>query len=32
MAGGVHEALREILGGEQLEQLAAEGRYRRDVY
>jgi sulfite reductase (NADPH) flavoprotein alpha-component len=32
MAGGVHEALQEILGGEQLEQLAAEGRYRRDVY
>jgi sulfite reductase (NADPH) flavoprotein alpha-component len=32
MAGGVHEALQEILGGEVLAQLAAEGRYRRDVY
>ncbi len=32
MAGGVHEALGELLGTEALEQLAAEGRYRRDVY
>jgi sulfite reductase (NADPH) flavoprotein alpha-component len=32
MAGGVHEALGEILGGEVLAQLAADGRYRRDVY
>jgi len=32
MAGGVHEALTDILGKEALEQLAAEGRYRRDVY
>jgi sulfite reductase (NADPH) flavoprotein alpha-component len=32
MAGGVHEALGEILGEESLEQLGAEGRYRRDVY
>jgi len=32
MAGGVHEALQEILGGEVVERLAAEGRYRRDVY
>jgi sulfite reductase (NADPH) flavoprotein alpha-component len=32
MAGGVHEALRDILGAETLEQLTAEGRYRRDVY
>jgi sulfite reductase (NADPH) flavoprotein alpha-component len=32
MAGGVHEALREIVGDEVLEQLGAEGRYRRDVY
>jgi sulfite reductase (NADPH) flavoprotein alpha-component len=32
MAGGVHEALNEILGSEALDQLAAEGRYRRDVY
>jgi len=32
MAGGVHEALTEILGGDALDQLGAEGRYRRDVY
>jgi sulfite reductase (NADPH) flavoprotein alpha-component len=32
MAGGVHEALRELLGDEALERLGAEGRYRRDVY
>ncbi len=32
MAGGVHEALTEILGAEALERLGAEGRYRRDVY
>lgn len=32
MAGGVHEALAEILGEEALDRLAAEGRYRRDVY
>jgi sulfite reductase (NADPH) flavoprotein alpha-component len=32
MAGGVHEALLEILGEARLEALAAEGRYRRDVY
>jgi sulfite reductase (NADPH) flavoprotein alpha-component len=32
MAGGVHAALGEILGDDELEQLAAEGRYRRDVY
>jgi sulfite reductase (NADPH) flavoprotein alpha-component len=32
MAGGVHEALGEILGKEALERLSAEGRYRRDVY
>jgi sulfite reductase (NADPH) flavoprotein alpha-component len=32
MAGGVHEALTDIAGKETLEQLAAEGRYRRDVY
>jgi sulfite reductase (NADPH) flavoprotein alpha-component len=32
MAGGVHEALNEILGAAAVEQLAAEGRYRRDVY
>jgi sulfite reductase (NADPH) flavoprotein alpha-component len=32
MAGGVHEALHEILGADRLEQLNVEGRYRRDVY
>ncbi|CAH0313816.1 Sulfite reductase [NADPH] flavoprotein alpha-component [Massilia sp. Bi118] len=32
MAGGVHEALQEILGGGVVERLTAEGRYRRDVY
>ena len=32
MAGGVHEALTEVLGVEALEALTAEGRYRRDVY
>jgi sulfite reductase (NADPH) flavoprotein alpha-component len=32
MATGVHVALLSILGQEQLDQLAAEGRYRRDVY
>ena len=32
MAGGVHEALGEIVGADVLEQLATEGRYRRDVY
>lgn len=32
MAGAVHEALGEILGGGALEQLVADGRYRRDVY
>ena len=32
MARGVHEALREILGVQTLEQLAEAARYRRDVY
>ncbi|MCY1232578.1 Sulfite reductase [NADPH] flavoprotein alpha-component [compost metagenome] len=32
MAGGVNEALTEILGESALRQLAGEGRYRRDVY
>jgi sulfite reductase (NADPH) flavoprotein alpha-component len=32
MAGGVHEALQAILGSAQLDALAREGRYRRDVY
>ncbi|NSX17763.1 sulfite reductase flavoprotein subunit alpha [Cupriavidus taiwanensis] len=32
MAGGVHDALAEILGEDALHRLADEGRYRRDVY
>ncbi|MDZ5635859.1 sulfite reductase subunit alpha [Janthinobacterium sp. GMG1] len=32
MAGGVDLALQEILGRPALDALAAEGRYRRDVY
>ena len=32
MAGGVHDALQAILGAPRLDALAAEGRYRRDVY
>ncbi|WP_326537989.1 sulfite reductase subunit alpha [Pseudorhodoferax sp.] len=32
MAEGVHAALRQALGEPALEQLAADGRYRRDVY
>ncbi|WP_343730416.1 sulfite reductase flavoprotein subunit alpha [Duganella sp.] len=32
MAGGVDDALAEILGRAQLDQLTEEGRYRRDVY
>lgn len=32
MAGGVHEALNAILGEEQVAQMMADGRYRRDVY
>lgn len=32
MAGGVHEALTEVLGAAALDALTAEGRYRRDVY
>lgn len=32
MAPAVHEVLEHILGRESLEQLAASGRYRRDVY
>ncbi len=32
MAGGVHEALLDVLGSEVLDALTAEGRYRRDVY
>ncbi len=32
MAGDVNDTLQNILGQEALQQLAAEGRYRRDVY
>jgi sulfite reductase (NADPH) flavoprotein alpha-component len=32
MAGGVHEALAEVLGAQTLDALTTEGRYRRDVY
>ncbi len=32
MAGGVHDALLSQLGQQQLDQLSAQGRYRRDVY
>ena len=32
MAGAVDETLRTILGADVLDRLAAEGRYRRDVY
>jgi len=32
MATGVHEALASALGTEALDELAAQGRYRRDVY
>lgn len=32
MAGEVNDALQTILGEDALQQLAADGRYRRDVY
>jgi sulfite reductase (NADPH) flavoprotein alpha-component len=32
MAPGVDAALREVLGGDVVDTLAAQGRYRRDVY
>lgn len=32
MAGGVDDALADIIGRTQRDQLAEEGRYRRDVY
>lgn len=32
MAPGVHAVLVEALGAERIEQLVADGRYRRDVY
>lgn len=32
MAGGVHDALVELLGKDTVDRLLEEGRYRRDVY
>ena len=32
MAPGVDAVLREVLGDARVEQLRAQGRYRRDVY
>jgi len=32
MSGDVHAVLTAVLGGEVMERLADEGRYRRDVY
>lgn len=32
MAGDVHRTLTDILGDDQLEEMAATGRYRRDIY
>jgi len=32
MAGGVHDALVEVLGVDMVEAMMADGRYRRDVY
>jgi len=32
MAGGVHDALLEVLGADTVEAMMANGRYRRDVY
>jgi len=32
MATGVHESLASALGSEALDELATQGRYRRDVY
>ncbi|MNU06312.1 Sulfite reductase [NADPH] flavoprotein alpha-component [compost metagenome] len=32
MAGGVDEALQDILGAQRLQDLQQAGRYRRDVY
>ena len=32
MASGVHAVLAEALGSGDLDELAAHGRYRRDVY
>jgi sulfite reductase (NADPH) flavoprotein alpha-component len=32
MAGGVHDALGEVLGTATLDAMMGDGRYRRDVY
>ena len=32
MAGGVHDALLEVLGQGVVETFTLDGRYRRDVY
>jgi hypothetical protein len=32
MAGGVHDALIEVLGAATVDAMMADGRYRRDVY
>jgi sulfite reductase (NADPH) flavoprotein alpha-component len=32
MAGGVHDALVEVLGAATVDAMMADGRYRRDVY
>ncbi|MEH6437910.1 sulfite reductase subunit alpha [Massilia sp. DD77] len=32
MAGGVHEALVDVLGKDAVDKLVEQGRYRRDVY
>jgi sulfite reductase (NADPH) flavoprotein alpha-component len=32
MAGGVHNALIELLGADVVARLMEDGRYRRDVY
>jgi len=32
MASGVDQALTDILGEEQIDELRQQGRYRRDVY
>ena len=32
MAGGVHDALADLLGADVLDRLTQDGRYRRDVY
>lgn len=32
MAGAVHEALQAVLGQDVLDEVMAQGRYRRDVY